>query len=493
MAEKLLLFGMWLDSGQCMIRDIHAQLVPLYLNAAQLILYGAMVAQAINDQPIRVVVLKARKPGISTLIQAFMVFCCQHYKRIEARLMAHRHEATCEIADIGKLIAQSYPLIPSAPVLQEIRFPVTHSRYHCHTAGGAGVGAGGTPNMLHLSEVALWGVGKEESEYTAVNAIPYIGDSMIILESTARGRDFFWSRFEAARSGRSPYAAVFVPWFVNEACSVPLSSCGHINQTDEEKALVSLAWRQYQIPLGIAQLRWRRAMLETMHPAIFKQEFPATPEDAVESRKGMVLPMLGACIVDGLDFNPAETLFDVRIGGMDYGFHDATVLISGFLIDQVLWVTKVYHRVGGLAREHVQGIEHGHTYYCDPSATAGRFELLREARDHGIGASLVPAPRRKGDRSTDFVLSEWSAVHRLCVEGRLKILRSCSDRLVIEAGNLSWNEATGAPDMTRGDAWGHFDTLEALRYMVMGIRRISAGDHGATLERRPGRRAMLRS
>ena len=159
---------------------------------------------------------------------------------------------------------------------------------------------------------------------------------------------------------------------------------------------------------------------------------------------------------------------------------------------QVLSITKVYHRVGGLAREHVMGLENGHTYYCDPSATAGRFELMREARDRSIDAHLVPAPRRKGNRATDYVLAEWAAVHCMCVEGRLRILRSCADRIIAEAGNLAWNETTGVPDMTRGDAWGHFDTLEALRYTVMGISRVRTDGNGAVVKRPPSRREMMR-
>jgi hypothetical protein len=492
MAEKLLLFGLWLEAGQCMIRDIHAQLVPLHPNAGQRTLYDAMVEQALNDQPIRIVVLKSRKIGVSTFIEAFMVFCCEHYDRTEARLMAHEHDATCEIAEIGKLIAKEYVLIPSVSVLQEIRFPLTKSKYLCHTAGGKGAGAGGTPNMLHLSEMALWGGDKEKSEYTAVNAVPWLADSMIAMESTARGRDFFWSRFDSARSGRSPYAAVFIPWFVNPDYRQHVDAYEEFGLTADETAIVALGKREYSTVVSIEQLAWRRAMLETMHPAIFKQEFPATPEEAVESRKGAVLPLLASCVVDKLDFDPRETPFHVRIGGMDYGFHDATVLISGFYIDQVLWITQVYHRAGGLAREHVMGLEHGHTYYCDPSATAGRFELIRESRDSSIDAHLIPAPRRKADRATDFVLAEWAAVHRMCVEGRLRILRPCSDRIIAEAGNLTWNETTGTPDMKRGDAWGHFDTLEALRYMVMGVSRVRADGNGAVAPRPPSRRELMR-
>ena len=53
--------------------------------------------------------------------------------------------------------------------------------------------------------------------------------------------------------------------------------------------------------------------------------------------------------------------------------------------------------------------------------------------------------------------------------GRLKVHTRCAAQLVIEADSLFWNERTGKPDQVRSETCGHFDTLDALRYLVMGV------------------------
>ena len=39
---------------------------------------------------------------------------------------------------------------------------------------------------------------------------------------------------------------------------------------------------------------------------------------------------------------------------------------------------------------------------------------------------------------------------------------------MIEADNYFYDDKTGHPDCKFGDLWGHFDTLDALRYMAVG-------------------------
>jgi hypothetical protein len=73
----------------------------------------------------------------------------------------------------------------------------------------------------------------------------------------------------------------------------------------------------------------------------------------------------------------------------------------------------------------------------------------------------------------NFVNGEWEKVRKLMATGKLKVLDECADQLIYESDNLSWNSRTGLPDMVRdpqgADGWGHFDTLDALRYLVLGV------------------------
>lgn len=493
MLDRLCLYYRWIEAGQCIIRDIHANQVAMKLNRAQLMLFAKMLEQAMAGLPIRGVVLKARKEGVSTLLESLLFFMSATYENQVASMLAHQADSTDEIFHIAKLIAKEYPLGKGRVIARAIHFDSVNSRYSCHTAGGEGIGAGGTPSMLHLSEVALWKLNKEETEYAAINAVPYVPESIIIYESTARGRELFWNRYERAARGESEYFGLFIPWFVNPDFRVDIGET--LDREPEEKMLAALAASDYGIELSDAQLAWRRFKLAELTPAIFRQEFPATAEEAVRARKGLVLPLLASCLIadEDLPFEPGGLDPQQCIGGMDHGWRDATVLMDGAYVDQVLYILDVYHRVSGLAREHAEQLREGWTYYCDPSALAGRKELDRDARDLGKQVRLVPAPRKFASRQVEYISVEYAAIHRLCAEGRLKITASAADRLLLEAEHLTWNEQTGQPDMRRGEPWGHFDTLDALRYLVMGIGQGSQADIGIPLHPEKSRRAMLRA
>ena len=495
MLDRLLIYYNWVEAKQCVIRDIHAEQVGMKFNRAQLMLFAKMLEQAAAGLPIRGVVLKARKPGISTFVQSLMFFLSATYENQVASMLAHEAKATDEIFHIAKLIAKEYPLGKGYAIAREIQFDAVNSRYYCHTAGGKSAGAGGTPSQLHLSERALWTLNAVENDYTAINAVPYVPETIIIYESTARGRDPFWNKYEAAARGESEYFGLFIPWFVNPDFRMDVG--GMLDRESEEVALHRLANREYGIELSDAQLAWRRFKIAELTPAIFRQEYPATAEEAVRARKGLVLPLLSSCVIgdDDLPFDLAQLDPQQRIGGMDHGYRDATALIDAAYVDQELYVLDVYRRVSSLAREHAEQLRDGWTYYCDPSALAARKEIEAEAMRMGKQAWLVMAPRHSELRgpATYRITTEYAAIHRLCAEGRLHICASAAEQLIVEAEHLTWNEQTGQPDMRRGEPWGHFDTLDALRYCVMGMQQGSQADLGPAPDPSKSRRATLRA
>ncbi len=472
MLGRLVLFNRWLGTCQCIIRDVNAQLRPLIPNRAQRAVLGCMMRQAWNDRPIRIVVLKARKLGVSTFVQALYFFLAAHYKNQVAKMLAHQGESTTEIFEIARLMSRKYALIPSQVNRQSLLFAKTESRYGCQTAGAEGVGAGGTPSLLHRSEIALWRKSKAEADYTSGEAVPFVPDTIIVDESTARGRELFFNRFEAAHDQDHPYEAVFLPWYYDEGCAIEGEA--PIGSFDvDELSLVRRAARE-GIELGAQQIRWRRMKIRELGPGIFRQEYPSTPAEAVQGFTDLVLPNLRDCLVDKLPFDYARVPWEERSGGIDYGYHDATVIVSSVYRDQTLFILDVYRRVEGLASDHIEGVLEGHGYYCDPSDLQARAELQSEAKKRGIHARFRPAPRAMGKRETTYVNAEWEAVRSLMQDGRLRILRGCEDQIMLEADNLAYDQKRGTPDTRRGEGWGHFDTLDALRYNVMGcIRKVT--------------------
>lgn len=464
MLYRLLMFWRATDHGLITIRDIHQELIPLKLNPVQQRVFAKMLDQAAQNKPIRLVVGKARKGGVSTLVQCLFVFMCQHFLNQQAVTIAHQAEATRDIFDIGRLAASRYQPVHGADVgMREIKWPTANSRYHCQTAGGVAVGAGGTPSLLHISELAKCERNKEETEYNSVTAVPDVPQSIIVKESTFMKRDLFWDRFEQAYDEDNPYDNIFIAWYVDDRLGIAIE--GKFIPDEEERGLIAAAGKE-GIELSFEALNWRRIKIKEIGPHVFKQEYPSTPEEAVQATKGLILPGLRSCILHALPFDRTSIPVEQRVGGIDFGFHDPTVIWSAYYVDQVIYLIDYYRRVKGLAVDHVKGLCSDHTYYCDPASTTSRQELNRAAI--GCRCRFTRAPRRKyvGE---DPSISELELLARLCRQGKVKILADCADQLLVEADSYAWNSTTGKPDDSRSESSGHFDSIMALKYLAMGV------------------------
>lgn len=488
MLHRLCRYRQFVEAELCYIRDQSQQIIPLQHNRIQLTLLGVAMMQAARGVPIRIVELKARKGGSSTLWKTIEGFLCAHYPNQVGLMLAHVPDSTGEIFQISKVMFEHY-VIESTPMAHRFRFP-NGSRFYCHTAGGESVGAGGTPSMLHMSEVALWVKNKVSTRYSATESVPMDPLTIIVQESTARGREEFYETYEAARNPDHPYEPIFIPWFLDDRLAAPVA--GGLDLDEEEQEIHRLARDEYGIELPMGAYQWRREKILDIGPVLFRQEYPSTAQEAIECHSDLILPGMRSCVIDRLPFNYEHTDAGCRVGGMDYGYHDPTVFIAACYIDQVLYIVDVYRAVQQLARDHVDAVFDNHTYYCDPSATEGRFEVQQALRDAGrVDTRLVLAPRKKIGTARGFVEAEWEAVQKLIRTGRLKIMADVADQIILEADNLAWNPTTGLPHMVRSESWGHFDTLSALKYLVMGISHGPVGSP-VIVDTRPDRIRMDR-
>ena len=84
------------------IRTKDMQIVPFILNKPQLRLYNAIKLQAEQHKPIRLIVLKARQMGFSTLTEAIIFKNCATKKNISAGIVAHELSATNNLFEMFK-------------------------------------------------------------------------------------------------------------------------------------------------------------------------------------------------------------------------------------------------------------------------------------------------------------------------------------------------------------------------------------------------------
>lgn len=468
MARRLCEFDEWVAHQCCSIRDKRGQIIPLLLNRTQRIVLGAMMHQALLEQPIRLDILKGRTRGVTTEIKAIDYHFGNSYPNQTSATLAHIPKSTGEIWQILHTIYETYPGFASQPLNETIRYK-TGSRGYCHTAGGHSIGAGGTLTHLHCSEVALWFINKQETHYAATESVDDNPLTLVVNESTARGRELFWNHWHNACNPGQNYIGLFVPWFI-DLDLLPYTG-DRFAFDDYERWLIRHAADKYGIELGYDELGWRRLKIAELPGGVatFKQEHPATPAEAVQGFKDRIIPDLRECVIPHLPFDYGATQPDERLGGYDHGYKDPTAMLDFVYRDQVVYVIGVYRATGAFPEDHIKAAVEGHTYYCDPSDAEPRAKLQQLSNERGLGCRFLKAPRKRSQLQKHYVNAEWLEVRKMAEDGRLKIVAGCEEQLIVEADSLMWDERTSTPMMGHSDECGHFDTVCALRYGIMGV------------------------
>lgn len=461
------------DEGRWLIRDTHQRKVALKPRLAQAMFRVACLDQAADGLPIRIRILKSRKQGASTDVQGVFVDLCAYNDNQVAVTLAHEKKATRDIFRIGKFAAANHSAVEAKVKQHEIVWKSTGSEYSCATAGGTAVGAGSTPNLLHISEGPKHGTNKRTTRYNSVTAVPDVSESMIVEEFTAKGRDeYFVSWCESEADSTHPYKAIFIPWFADADCECEVDP-QRFWPDENEARLVDRA-RKMGYELSKGQLEWRRRKIKAMPggEVIFRQEYPSSPEEAVMGNDGLIVRGLRDCLITSLPFDPSLVSREERVGGIDFGYADPCVIWSGVFRDDILYLTHYYRRTKGLAREHVAGLVPNTVYYCDPPELDARKHLQDESSRLGMNCMLIAAPRCRAP-GEDVAGAELRSLIDMIRDDRLKIMVDLAPQLICEADTFSWNEKTGKPLEQRSEIVGHFDSIMALKYLVMGVQKRS--------------------
>ena len=85
------------------------KLTPFLLNDEQEQILNAIEEQEQAHAPVRLIILKSRKVGCSTLIEALGQHYCQFSKHANAKCIAHLKDSTKEIFGIAKRYQQNLP------------------------------------------------------------------------------------------------------------------------------------------------------------------------------------------------------------------------------------------------------------------------------------------------------------------------------------------------------------------------------------------------
>ena len=84
------------------IRDKEGRVIPFRLNKPQQRLYDAIRSQWKAGKPVRVIILKARQMGFSTLTEAIIFWMAATAFNVECMIVAHTSEATQNLFQMSK-------------------------------------------------------------------------------------------------------------------------------------------------------------------------------------------------------------------------------------------------------------------------------------------------------------------------------------------------------------------------------------------------------
>ena len=265
------------------IRDKSGSIVDFKLNEPQQKLYNIIKKQREENKPVRIIILKARQMGFSTLTESILFKETATKFNINTGIVAHKEESTTNLFNMSKRIYDNLPkeLQPEkkASNAKEIIFDNDKgtglkSKIKCMTAGSEGLGRSDTFNNLHISELAFWPGNKKEAMVGLLQAVPYLPNTLIIIESTANGYEYFKELWDGAESGENDFIPLFVGWHELYEYKIPYTG---FELTKEEKELMDI------YNLSLEQISWRRWCIRNNcgnDIQQFHQEYPMTPEEA---------------------------------------------------------------------------------------------------------------------------------------------------------------------------------------------------------------------
>lgn len=265
------------------IRDKKNNIVPLVFNEPQLKYYNVIKSMHQARKPIRIIILKARQMGFSTETEAVIFKNVVTHHNYNAGIVAHKEDSTTNLFNMSKRMLEYLPedIKPEQKKsnAKELVFnndmgTGLDSRIKCMTAGGKGIGRSDTFTALHLSELAFWEGDKKATMTGLLQAVPNTPESMIIIESTANGYEYFKEMWDRAVAGESGFYPLFIGWNELKEYSMPYTG---FDLTQEERELKE----QYNLTLD--QLTWRRWCIQNNCSGDinqFKQEYPICPEEA---------------------------------------------------------------------------------------------------------------------------------------------------------------------------------------------------------------------
>jgi hypothetical protein len=287
---------------------VQGRMMPFVFRPAQMALWELLAAQRARGEPMRAIILKARKLGFTTFAQGLLMQRTTLRPLHHSLLVAHRSDTAqailavseqmyAHLPDIADDELTLKPQIANRRRLKEIRFGTPDQFRAHHRSFGADhcsltvdtakefEGARGLVlQSVHGSEVAFYPDLKRKLA-ALINAVEFNDpNTLILLESTANGYNEFKALCDRAEAGEGDFPLFFAGWHADPRYTRKLTArqrdrfrIGDTAYGEEEPDLLE------RYGLSIEQLAWRRWAIEHLCQSdlqIFHQEYPSYPQEA---------------------------------------------------------------------------------------------------------------------------------------------------------------------------------------------------------------------
>ena len=268
---------------QIITKDASKGFVPFKFNRCQEIITEKLEKQRKETGKVRAIILKARQQGISTYCSGRVFWKSYFTPHARSVVMAHDSATSDALFTMSKNLIKNMPaelrpeehrsnakeIIIKSPSFRDREAVAS---YRLYTAGSPEAGRGTTPTIAHLSEVAFW---QHDEKILAglFQGISQAAGTEVILESTANGaQGEFYRLWKTSERGDGEYLPIFLPWFITPEYTAQEPEGFEPNE--HEQKLIDL----YDLTFG--QLYWRRLKIAESGERKFRQEYPATADEA---------------------------------------------------------------------------------------------------------------------------------------------------------------------------------------------------------------------
>lgn len=215
--------------------------IPFILNRPQRRYIAMLESQRTLAKPIRLIMLKARQWGGSTITQIYMAWLqLVHCRNWNSIICAHLKDAAANIKGMYTKLLENYPawLLNSTEQPHFQPFERTSNTSYiaqrgckitiCSSESPEAV-RGNDAAMAHLSEAAFWSDTPAHTPESLIRSIygsiALLPNSMVVIESTANGTGgYFHREYIRTCRGESDKEAIFVPWYEIEMYTMPIDN-----------------------------------------------------------------------------------------------------------------------------------------------------------------------------------------------------------------------------------------------------------------------------